>query len=61
MNEDCDNLMMHNFTNDLGYRGVGDKSSKRRSSLLKDLPKKLPKLKIEMQTKKNMMIYKVED
>ena len=41
MKKDSDILMMNNIKNDLSYTGIGDKPSKRKTSLLTDLLKKV--------------------
>ena len=38
MKNESDNLMMNNFINDLGYTGVGDKKSNRKTFFTKTFP-----------------------
>ena len=43
MNKESDFLMKNNITKDLGYTGVGDKPSKRKTFITKTLPKLVEK------------------
>ena len=44
MKNESDILMMNNIINDLGYTGVGDRDSKRKTFLIKTLPKLVEKI-----------------
>ena len=44
MKKESDNLMMSNILNDLGYTGIGDKESKRKTFFTKTLPKLVEKI-----------------